>query len=97
MTQLSLTAVAVAFVGTDVSAQRLCIAWPLAAAALAEDRAPDRDAVWAPLAGVPLVVAEKIGTVLLKHGLLHEDGRIADETIAVLNGLAARKLKELKK
>ena len=97
MTQLSLTAVAVAFLGTDISAQRLCISWPLAHAALAEDGAPSRDAVWAPLAGVPLVVAEKVGAVLLQHGLLHADGTIASETIAVLNGLAARKLKELRK
>ena len=97
MPEVSLTAIAVAFLSTDVSAQRLAISWPRATAALVEQPDGDRDAVWAQLAGVPLVVAQKTGLVLLQHGLLHEDGSIADEVAAVLNALAARKLKELKR
>ena len=97
MPEVSLTAVAVAFLGTDVSAQRLAISWPRTAAALVERPDGDRDATWAQLAGVPLVVAEKTGSVLLQHGLLHQNGTIVDEAAAGLNALAARKLKELRK
>ena len=42
-------------------------------------------------------MAEKVGSVLLEHGLLNADGSIADATVAVLNALAARKFKELKR
>lgn len=97
MAQISLTATAVAYLGTDVSAQRLAIAWPIVAAALREDPDASRDVLWSQRAGVPLVVAQKLGAVLLDHGLVHEDGRVADETVAVVNALAARKLKELKR
>jgi hypothetical protein len=47
-------------------------------------------------AGTAQLVAEKVGELLL-HGLVREDGTVADETAAVLNDLAARKLKELKR
>ena len=95
MTQISLTAVAVAFLSTDVSAQRLLASWPLAVAAAAADPEADRTAIWAQVAGVALVVSEKVGLVLLRHGLVLEDGTVAEEAARVLNALAARKLKEL--
>ena len=97
MTQISMTATAIAFVGVDTTAQRLCVAWPLAAAAAAQDPDVDRAAKWAEYAGVALVVAQRTGSVLLRHGLLREDGTIADAVVAVLNGLALRKVKELKR
>ena len=97
MAQVNMTAIAVAFLGTDVSAQRLAISWPSVAGPSSEGAEDDRTARWAQSAGVPIVVAEKTGAVLLQHGLVRADGSIADETAAVLNALAARKLKELRK
>ena len=59
MTQVNMTAIAVAFLGADVSAQRLAISWPRVAAASSEGAEDDRTARWAQSAGVPVVVAEK--------------------------------------
>ena len=77
MAELSMTAIALAFLGSDISAQRLAISWPRVAAASSEDEGVGRTARWAQLAGVPVIVAEKTGTVLLEHRLLQEDGTIA--------------------
>ena len=94
---ISMTATAVSFLSVDLSAQRLVIAWPLVYAAMEQKPDADRNALWAEFAGVALVIAEKTGAVLLRHGLIREDGTIADEVVAVLNGLAGRKLRELRK
>ncbi len=80
-----------------MSAQRLAIAWPHVAEVMQERPDEDTSAAWALCAGVPIVAAEKLGAVLLRHGLVREDGSVAPEAIAVMNALAARKLKELKR
>ena len=97
MSQINLTAIAVAYLSTDTSAQRLIASWPLVAAEMAEDPQCDRGALWSEIAGVPLVVGQKLGAVLLRHGLVREDGTVAPEAAAVVNALASRKLKELRK
>ena len=94
---ISMTATAVSFLSVDLSAQRLVIAWPLVYAAMQQNPDADQNSVWAEFAGVALVVAEKTGQVLFRHGLLREDGSIAPEVITVINSLAARKLRELRK